>query len=276
VRRALLILAVLIAATGLFATYCLLEARRDPIVRRANVDLADWPRGAPPIRVVLISDIHIGTAAMGPERLTRIVAQIDALHPDLILIAGDFIYGHDPAGAARLGARMIGPLSKLHAPLGTIAVLGNHDWWTGAAKVREQLAQAHIRTLDNAAMTVGPLALGGAGDDFSGHTNLPVTLRAVRVLPGAHVLLTHSPDIAPELPPDMPLLLAGHTHCGQVVLPFYGPISDVTQYHARYRCGIRHEGARTVIVTGGLGTSGGPFRLGAPPDLWLLTLGPAR
>jgi predicted MPP superfamily phosphohydrolase len=276
VRRALLTLAGLIAAIGLFAGYCFLEARRDPVVRRANVRLADWPRGAPPVHVVLISDIHIGTPAMGPERLARIVGQVDALHPDLILIAGDFIYGRDPAGAARLGSAMIGPLSRLEAPLGTIAVLGNHDWWTGAPKVREQLARAHIRTLDNAAMTVGPLALGGVGDDFSGHANLPATLRAVRTLPGAHVLLTHSPDIAPDLPPDMPLLLAGHTHCGQVVLPFYGPISDVSQYHARYRCGVRREGSHAVIVTGGLGTSGGPFRFNAPPDLWLITLGPAQ
>jgi predicted MPP superfamily phosphohydrolase len=97
----------------------------------------------------------------------------------------------------------------------------------------------------------------------------------MRRLTGARLILTHSPDIAPNLPPQVSLLLAGHTHCGQVVLPLLGPISEVSRYGARYRCGIRREGGRIVVVTAGLGTSGGPFRLGAPPDLWLLTLGPA-
>jgi predicted MPP superfamily phosphohydrolase len=86
--------------------------------------------------------------------------------------------------------------------------------------------------------------------------------------------MSHSPDVAPLLPPDMPLLLAGHTHCGQIVLPFYGPLASVTRYGERYRAGVRREHARTVVVTCGLGTSGLPFRFGAPPDLWLITLGP--
>jgi len=276
VRRALYFLAGLVAALGLFATYCLFDARRDPLVRRAELPLSDWPRGAAPIRVVLISDIHIGSAAMGPERLERVVAQINALRPDLVLIAGDFVAGHAPDTSAQIGAPMVKPLSHLHARLGVVAVIGNHDWWTGADPVRALLAAAHIRILENAAMPVGPLALGGMGDLYDEHADLDATLRAMRAIPGAHVLLTHSPDIAPQLPRDAPLLLAGHTHCGQVVLPIYGPLASVTRYGERYRCGIRREGARTVIVTAGLGTSGGPFRFGAPPDLWLLTMGPAR
>jgi predicted MPP superfamily phosphohydrolase len=97
----------------------------------------------------------------------------------------------------------------------------------------------------------------------------------MRKIAGARLILTHSPDIAPTLPDEIPLLLAGHTHCGQVVLPLLGPVAEVSRFGARYRCGIRREGNRVVVVTAGLGTSGGPFRLGAPPDLWLLTLGPA-
>lgn len=273
-RRALQLLASLIAAVGLFAAFCFAEALRDPVMREARVALPDWPAGARPIRVALISDVHFGSAAMGPARLERIVGQINAAHPDLVLIAGDFIFGHDPDGAARLGEPMVAPLSHLRAPLGTVAVYGNHDWWTGRAAVRGQLARAGIRVIENQAIAVGPLAVGGVGDNFTGHDNVAVTMEAVRRLPGAHVLLTHSPDIAPGLPADAPLLLAGHTHCGQVVLPLYGPISDVSRYGDRYRCGVVREGARTVIVTAGLGTSGGPFRFGAPPDWWLLTLGP--
>lgn len=275
-RRALYFLAGLVAAIGVFALVCFIEATRDPVVRRATIALPGLPRTGAPIRVVLISDLHIGSAAMGSRRLARIVGQINAQRPDLVLIAGDFIYGHDPDGAAKLGPAMIGPLSQLRARLGTIAVPGNHDWWTGIGSVRDQLARAHIDMLSNRAIAVGPLVLGGIDDEYSGHAGVAATLDQVRALPGARILVSHSPDIAPDLPPDMPLLLAGHTHCGQVVLPFYGPISDVTRYGERYRCGVKHEGALTVIVTAGLGTSGAPFRFGAPPDLWLVTLVPVR
>jgi len=141
--------------------------------------------------------------------------------------------------------------------------------------VRAQLTAAHVRVLDDTAIAVGPLALGGIGDDLDKTIDVDRTLSAIRAVPGARVLLTHSPDVAPLLPADMPLLLAGHTHCGQIVLPLYGPLASVTHYGERYRAGVRREDARTVIVTCGLGTSGVPFRFGAPPDLWLITLTPA-
>lgn len=70
----------------------------------------------------------------------------------------------------------------------------------------------------------------------------------------------------------MTLLLAGHTHCGQIVLPLYGPVAQVAA--PRYRCGIVHERGNMIVVTAGLGTSTVPLRFGAPPDLWVLTLGP--
>lgn len=267
---------ILVLAGLLLAGYSFAEARRDPVVRRAAIALPDWPAGAAPIRAVLLSDVHVGTAAMDGARLTRIVGQINALRPDIVLIAGDFIYGHAPGSASRLGEAMVAPLSRLRAPLGVVAALGNHDHWTGAEAVRGQLRRAGATVVaDNAAIARGPLAIGVAGDDFTGRADLPGTVAAMRRFAGARVILTHSPDIAPNLPDEISLLLAGHTHCGQVVLPLLGPISEVSRFGVRYRCGVRREGGRTVVVTAGLGTSGGPFRLGAPPDLWLLTLGPA-
>ncbi|NIJ21374.1 hypothetical protein FHS95_003077 [Sphingomonas naasensis] len=266
---------LLLLAPILLAGYSFIEARRDPVVRTATIALPHWPEGAPPVRTVLLSDIHIGTAAMGPARLGRIVDQINALHPDIVLIAGDFIFGHAPGSATRLGEQMVAPLARLRPRLGVIAALGNHDHWTGASAVRDQLRRAGIAVVDNGAVIRGPLAIAVAGDDFTGHADLPATLRAMRRLAGARLILTHSPDIAPALPADVSLLLAGHTHCGQVLLPWLGPISEVSRYGARYRCGVAREPGRTVVVTAGLGASGGPFRLGAPPDLWLLTLGPS-
>ena len=262
---------VLLAALLLFA---FAEARRDPVVRRARVSLPHWPAGAPPVRVVLLSDIHIGSAAMDGDRLARIVGQVNALDPALVLIAGDFIFGHAPDGAARLGPALVPALRQLRAPLGVVAVLGNHDQWTGAPALRQQLAAAGIVLLENAAVERGPLAIGGVGDAYTGHDDLPATVAAVRRLSGAPLLLTHAPRIGRQLPGDMPLLLAGHTHCGQIVLPLIDYPDPVTRAEQPFVCGAIDYRGHLVVVTAGLGTSGVPLRLGAPPDLWLLTLGP--
>jgi predicted MPP superfamily phosphohydrolase len=249
------------------------EARADPIVRRAEIALADWPAGAPPLRTVLLSDVHAGNLAVTPARLDRIVAQVNALRPDLVLIAGDFTPGEAAIDTATAMARLA-PLKRLRARLGVVAVPGNHDHWTGLGAVRAALDAAGVTLLANQATVRGPLAIAGVDDDYSEYARTAPTIAAARRLPGARLVLTHSPDIAPQLPPDFPLLLAGHTHCGQVVIPFHGSLDPVSRYQDRYRCGIIREGARTVIVTGGVGGSL-PFRLNAPPDLWLLTLGPA-
>ena len=273
--RRVLSLAILLAiGVAALTLYCFTQARRDPLVRTATIRLPRWPPGAKPVRAILISDIHIGSSAMGRARLGRIVGLIDAARPDIVLIAGDMIFGHDPHAAARWGNDLSAGLAALHPPLGVVAVPGNHDHDTGIGDVRRALERSGVTVLANQAIRRGPLAIGGVDDDFSRHADVAGMVAAMRTTGGAPVILTHSPDVAPDLPADMPLVLAGHTHCGQVVPPFWGPIAEVSRYGARYRCGIRREGRRAVVTTAGLGTSGVPFRLGAPPDLWLLTLGP--
>ena len=272
-RRLLKVLLVLGAIFAVLWMWGLHNARADPIVRKTRIALPDWPRGAAPIRVALISDIHIGNASMDSSRLSRLVAQINALKPDIILIAGDFVFGHDPVAARDYAQQLIAPLSGLRAPLGVVATFGNHDEWTSPGAIEAALARAHVTVLHNQAIERGPLAIAGIGDAFSGHADPVATGAALKQLPGARIALSHSPDVAPHLPSGIGLFLAGHTHCGQAVLPFIGvvvrPVST-----SRYTCGIVQDGARTTIVTGGLGTSGVPLRYGAPPDLWLVMLGP--
>lgn len=270
-RRLLLPLALLLGAVIAFG-YA--SARADPLIREVHIALPDWPAGAQPQRVILVGDMHIGSPAMDAARLARIVRQIDALSPDLVLIAGDFVFGHDPQAAIASARALEQPLSGLHARLGTVAVLGNHDYWTQPMLIRGALERAGVNVLDNDAVQLGPLAIGGVSDSYSGHQNVARTLAAMARIRGARIVLTHSPDLAAALPPSVPLLLAGHTHCGQAVMPFWGPISKVAL--PRYLCGVMREGLRTIVVTGGLGTSGPPLRYGAPPDLWVVTVGPQR
>lgn len=253
----------------------LLEAKSDPVVRRAEIAMADWPEGAAPVTVALLSDLHVGNAATSPERLARIVARVNAARPDLVLIAGDFMPGHDTIDD-ETAAKRLAPLLGFVAPLGVVAVPGNHDHWTDVVDSGMAFNAANIVLLHNAAIVRGPLAIGGVDDDFSHHADLPLTIARARRLQGARVLLTHSPDIAPHLPGDFGLLLAGHTHCGQAVLPVYGAVASVSRFGERYRCGLIRENGRMIIVTAGTGTSGPPMRFGARPDFWLIRLGPKR
>jgi predicted MPP superfamily phosphohydrolase len=244
-----------------------------PVVRHARLALPGWPEGAPRIRAVLISDIHVIGPDMPPERLRQIVAQISALEPDLVLIAGDLISDKRTSTRHYSMAEAIAPLAGLRPRLGSFAVLGNHDHWRNAGEARRALKAAGVRLLENDAAAAGPLVIGGLDDDYTRRSDLRGTLARMSALRGARIVLSHSPDPFPELPRDVPLMVAGHTHCGQVSLPFYGAIRTFSRHGKRYECGIYGEGGRTLIITAGLGTSGLPLRIGAVPDMWLLELG---
>lgn len=263
----------LLVAAGIIVAYAFAEAWRDPVVRHAHIAVTGWPAGQAPTRVLVMSDIHIGNATMTEGRLSRLVAQANALHPDLVLLAGDFISGSEPGRADSIAPALRKPLRGLRARLGIVAVPGNHDHATGIAAVRHALGEAEVTVLANNAVRRGPLLVIGVDDAASDHADVHATRAALRGLGGIPLVVTHSPDIVPKLPADWPLAIAGHTHCGQVVLPLYGAPITVSRYGNRYRCGIKREGRRITIVTGGLGTSDMPFRLGAPPDLWVLDLG---
>ena len=257
------------------------SARADPVVRRAAVALPGWPAGAAPVTIALLGDIHIGSPAMDAARLARIADQVDTLRPDLIVIAGDFVFGHDPGNGAAYAARLRAPLARLRAPLGVVAVLGNHDHWTAPVAVVAALTAAGITVLDNRAVERGPVAVIGIDDAFTHHADPDAALAMARGLPGARVVVSHAPDVLPLLPRGTaPLVLTAHTHCGQTVIPGLGALvsrsllTGQRLFDPRYRCGMIRDPGRTVIVTGGLGTSVAPVRLGAPPDLWLVRVGP--
>lgn len=267
---------------SLFLIVGVREALSQPVERRLRVELPGWPSGARPLKIALLSDIHLGNYAMDAGRLSGIVGQVNAARPDLILLAGDYVNGHDSAGAVQRAAGLEEPLSHLDAPLGVVAVLGNHDHWTSPDGVRAALARAGIRVLGNEAVRRGPLAILGVDDSFSGHDDVAATVASWKTIGGIPVVLTHSPDLAHELSGEFALVLAGHTHCGQVVLPLLGPVLTRGPkqqwrplYDPRYRCGAVRDANRIVVVTAGLGSGTSPVRLGAPPDWWLLTVGPA-
>lgn len=270
-RRLLLFALALVVSAGVPVAIGYRSATSDPLVRRASVSAADWPAGVAPVTIALLSDVHIGNAAMDRDRFARVAMAVTALKPDLVVLAGDFIAGHEPSDAAAAPELAAG-LTRLRAPLGVVAVLGNHDHWTSAARVRSVLERAGVTVLVNGAVRRGPLVVGGVDDLVTHHADLPATRTSMAAVGGARVVVSHSPDVAPRA--NAGLVLAGHTHCGQMLLPFYGSPVNVSRYGDRYLCGMVREGARTTIVTAGVGTSLLPLRWGVPPDLWLVRAGP--
>ncbi len=249
------------------------NATAEAIERRLIVHVADWPHGAAPVRLVLVSDLHVVEPDMPPSRLAAIVGRINALRPDCVLVAGDLI--SDRLFATRHVAfdDALEPLRGLTPGIATFAVLGNHDHWRNAADARAALIQKHVRVLDNDAARCGALAIGGVDDSYTRHADVARTEAAMRRVGGVGVLVSHGPDVFPEVRRAR-LTLAGHTHCGQIALPFYGPLLIPSNYGRRYACGMIRERGRLLVVSAGLGTSIVPLRFNSPSDFWVVTVGP--
>jgi uncharacterized protein len=243
-----------------------------------------WPAGRK-LTMTVIADLHAGGPDMTLPHVRRVVDMANTLRSDLIVLLGDFKAWYrfkttpvaDPDWAAEL--------ARLEAPLGIWAILGNHDWWHDLEGVRSALADVHIPILENEAVLLGPEGqkfwLAGIGDQlahwigrgqFRGVDDLPGTLAQVRT-DDPVVLLVHEPDIFTKVPARVALTLAGHTHGGQIRVPFVWKHFVPSQYGARFAYGHVVEDDRHLIVSGGLGTSIIPARFGVPPEILHVTLG---
>lgn len=261
-----------------FVLWLFSNARAMPVVRRAEITLP-YPADAEqrPVTVVLITDSHLSGPDNSPERMARIVQQVNGLKPDLVLLGGDYI-GDRKGGATYGPAASIAPFAALQAPMGVLAVLGNHDARRHARIGRNQWRQLFdrigIQLLMDQAVRRGPLVIGGLRDIYTGRPDIPGTLQAMEALGGAPIVLSHGPDVFPALPDRRLLALVGHTHCGQVAFPFAGIIYVPSRFGTRYACGTFREGAKSMIVSAGIGTSGLPIRMLSPPDVLLVTIRP--
>jgi predicted MPP superfamily phosphohydrolase len=268
---------VIVAACLSIAVWLALAARRDtmaePIVRRAELALPGMASGAKPVTIALLSDFHPALPNMPPHRLAGIVAKVNALHPDVVVLAGDFVADSGLWMRAYPISASIAPLGGLRAPLGIFAVLGNHDSWNDRGAIRRELVRRGITVLANDARQAGPLAIGGLDDLLTGHARPKAMLAALARLHGGRVILSHSPDPFARLPANMGLMLAGHTHCGQITFFGWAPVTN-SFYGRRFVCGLVRERGNVLVVTAGLGTSVVPIRLGARPDIWLIEVRP--
>jgi predicted MPP superfamily phosphohydrolase len=216
---------------------------------------------------------------MGIERVRRVVDVGNALGSDLVVVLGDYFATHRFVTEVVPPAAWAAELARLEAQLGVHAILGNHDWWYGIAGVRKALADVHIPVMENEAVLLGEKGrrfwLAGLGDqlayiiepgEYVGIDDLPGTLARVTT-DDPVILLVHEPDIFTQVPERVALTIAGHTHGGQIRLPLVPPLWAPSQYGERFIYGHVVERNRHMIVSGGLGCSKVPLRLGVPPEI---------
>jgi predicted MPP superfamily phosphohydrolase len=264
-------------------------------VARYEISPPQWPAGFQ-LKIAVIADLHACDPWMSLEHIEAIVERTNALDADIIVMLGDYVAGHRHVTRYIAAGEWAPVLAGLKARLGVHAILGNHDWWSdkavqqqgqGPTVARRALEAAGIPVYENDATRLTkagrPFWLAGLGDQLAylparrfrpvkriGVDDLAATL--AKVTDDAPViLLAHEPDVAMRVPARVALQLSGHTHGGQIRLFGWSPMvpsryGNLLAYgHMRMKC--------DVIVSGGLGCSIMPFRLGVPPEIVLVTLG---
>ncbi|GAB2897782.1 metallophosphoesterase [Microbulbifer echini] len=237
--------------------------------------LDTWPKACSGVRVAVLADLHVGSPYKGIESLRKLVRQVNASRPDLVLLPGDFVIQGVLGGSFVTPEQAAEVLAGLKAPMGVFAVLGNHDWWLDPQRVERALSGRGIRVLEDASTEVAHVncafRLVGISDFWEGPHNIGKAMAGIDE--NTPILaFTHNPDIFPQMPKRIALTVAGHTHGGQVYFPFLGRPIVPSRYGQRYAIGHIVEEGKHLYVSPGVGTSILPVRFLVPPEVTLLTL----
>jgi len=271
------------AGGGLLAGYSIIVEPSWLRVVRVRLPLAGLPASLSGLKVAHLTDLHLGRY-ISALYLNRVVQKTNEQKPDLVLLTGDYVHG---------SLRFIRPvfeiLSGLESRLGTAGVLGNHDHWEDAAESFRQMRAAGIHVLDNKRLFVSDaglstsaapatgLCVAGVGDLWEDRQDLDALADAPADMP--RLLLSHNPDFAEghkarESKHRIDLMLAGHTHGGQVRLPGTRSIITPSRYGSKYAKGMVQGPAFPVFVSTGIGMTILPVRMLVRPEIVLFTLVP--
>lgn len=250
------------------ASYGLYEAGWVEVVR-PTLTLPRLPKAFDGMQVVLLTDIHHGPFT-SLDYIVSVVRTTLALRPDVILLGGDYSLKD-----AKYIAPCFNVLSGLRAPLGVFGVLGNHDYWHGLDETKAGFKAAGITELTNCGVwltrATSRFRLAGIDDLWMGKPHIEAAVGDATI-EDACLLLSHNPDVTEKLrDPRVGLVLSGHTHGGQVVLPGGAPFVP-SHYGQKYLHGVCHGPRTTVYVSRGLGCTSVPIRFGSRPELTLITL----
>jgi predicted MPP superfamily phosphohydrolase len=227
-------------------------------------------KGESTLNVAFLSDIHVGPYK-GEKWVRKLVERTNALKPDLVLLGGDFIYRNadDLPGLA--------PFKELKAPLGVYAILGNHDEWIARKEAKAWFETSGIPLLLNRSLHAEKdgrkISIAGADDDWYGETDLVAAFKDIAPDDLA-VIMLHNPELAVpsaamlRARPGPTFFFSGHTHGGQIRLPWWGPVPALPHHLGRrYDRGVFAFDGLPLVIGAGLGESGPRARLFCPPEI---------
>ncbi len=263
-----------VAGAGLAAYAGWVEPRR-LVVRELELALPRWPARLAGLRAGVMSDLHAGVPHAGLDAIGRAVDALNAREPDVHLLLGDYLDASQKWRRDLAPEQVAEALARLRSPLGTVAVIGNHDWRNSGDRMWRALSEVGITVLEDRAIELhapgGSFWVAGLADLRHRRPDIGAALRDIPA--GAPTLmLSHDPDLFPGVPNRVSLTLAGHLHGGQIAIPLLRRPMLPSYYGERYARGHIVEHGRHLLVTSGIGTSGLPIRFLAPPEVYLLTL----
>ncbi|MGI8555635.1 MAG: metallophosphoesterase [Pyrinomonadaceae bacterium] len=249
-------------------------------IHAVTLAVPHWSKELNDFKIAAVSDIHGGSNNVSEERLRYLTEQINAQNSDIIVLLGDFVsqdggkHGNLKMPIETVAANIGG----MKAKYGVYAVIGNHDWWYDDAKTRAALEKIGVKVLENQtfAFAVNNQIVTILGiEDFWKHRAVPVQDAMSKInSPENIIAITHNPDSFDQTPASIALVLAGHTHGGQVWIRFYGAPVKVSKAEY-YKPHVVKDG-RNLFVTSGFGTTGPPFRFLVPPEIAVITLNAAE
>jgi predicted MPP superfamily phosphohydrolase len=246
-------------------------------VQEVGIKLPRLPHQFSGYRIVQFSDLHMG-GWMNGERLRKVVDIVKKQQPDLVVITGDFFNG--PVWNENLihaADELVVELSRLTADFTTLGVLGNHDYWSDAGEVRKALQQCGVTEIGNGFYSIErdgqELHFAGVDDIWYKHNDLDEVLSKLPKT-GEAILLAHEPDFADKSAETgrFGLQLSGHSHGGQIVLPFIGA-PGLPRLGQKYPSGLYKVGDMWQYTNRGVGMSL-PIRFNCPPEITVFTLNP--
>ena len=258
------------AAAGAAIAYELAAERWRIGITRGTYAIRNLPPELDGLKIAHLSDLHMGRIT--PVSFIRKAADLtNSLQPDLVVMTGDYVDDTDIPVEVCSEA-----LAGLDAPLGVFAILGNHDHWVQPDAIADALGDAGVRVLRNESVPVGSgegrLWIAGLEDTAGHREDFGATLNG-RMEGEPVVLLSHSPDVLPRAHDlDIDLVLAGHTHGGQIRLPIIGAPHAPSRVTQKYVIGSRRLGHTRIHVSRGVGMTLMPVRFGCPPEIGLYTL----
>jgi predicted MPP superfamily phosphohydrolase len=243
--------------------------------RHLRLESPRWPDHVPELRIAVLGDFQVGAPWFKVKQLDKVVARVNAMEPDLVVLLGDYViegvlfgrFVHPPDIARSLG--------NLKARYGVYSVLGNHDWWHDGDEIRRELEAVGIHVLENESASIqlpeGRIWVAGLADES---TREPCMIKTFSTIPDDEpvIALAHDPMTFFDIPERAVVTFAGHTHGGQFRLPIVGTPYSVGGTPRRLAYGLVEEEGRHIYVTSGLGTSAVPMRFNMPPEIAMVTL----